>query len=165
VSGEQRERIAIGSDHNGVATRAEVRRALEAAGYAVLDFGPSDETPVDYPDVAAEVATAVAEGEASWGVLMCGTGIGMSIAANKVPGIRAALCADTYIATMSREHNDANVLCLAGRERSPESALPILQAWMATMPSPDERHQRRRQKVATLDRRSQASESPAARDR
>jgi ribose 5-phosphate isomerase B len=143
--------IAVGSDHAGVEIRAAVREELEAAGYGVLDYGPADGTPVDYPDVAAEVATAVAEGYASWGVLVCGTGVGMSIAANKVPGIRAALCGDVYSAQMSREHNDANVLCLGGRVHAPESALPILRAWMDTEPSADERHERRRQKIASLD--------------
>lgn len=147
------ERIAIGSDHAGVEIRAAVRRELEAAGYVVLDFGPADGTPVDYPDVAADVATAIAQGSAAWGVLVCGTGIGMSIAANKVPGIRAALCNDVYTAQMSREHNDANVLCLGGRVQSPDSAIPILRAWMRASPSSDERHERRRRKLASLDER------------
>jgi ribose 5-phosphate isomerase B len=146
-------RIAIGSDHAGVDIRSAVRKELEQAGYSVLEFGPSDATPVDYPDVAEQVGSAVATDQAPWGVLVCGTGIGMSIAANKVAGIRAALCADSYSAQMAREHNDANVLCLGGRIHDPESAIPILRAWMEAEPSLDERHERRRQKLATLDRR------------
>jgi ribose 5-phosphate isomerase B len=147
----RREWVAIGADHAGIEISAAVREALEAAGYGVLDYGSDDGTPVDYPDIAAQVAATIAEGTASWGVLVCGTGIGMSIAANKVPGIRAALCGDVYSAQMSREHNDANVLCLGGRVHTPESALPILRAWMDAEPSPDERHERRRRKVASLD--------------
>ncbi len=148
----KRTTIALGSDHAGVGMRAAVRRELEAAGYDVLEFGPNDDTPVDYPDVAAEVGAAVAEGKAPWGVLVCGTGIGMSIAANKLPGIRAALCGDVFSAQMSREHNDANVLCLGGRVLSSETAIPILRAWLDAEPSTDERHQRRRSKVDRLDR-------------
>jgi ribose 5-phosphate isomerase B len=152
MSPEQR-RIALGSDHAGVGMRSAVRRELEAAGYEVLEFGPSDSTPVDYPDIAAQVGAAIATGQASNGVLVCGTGIGMSIAANKVPGIRAALCGDTFSAQMSREHNDANVLCLGGRVLANDTAIPILRAWLGAESSPDERHQRRRDKVDTMDRR------------
>jgi ribose 5-phosphate isomerase B len=112
---------------------------------------------VDYPDVAQQVGSAVATHEAPWGVLVCGTGIGMSIAANKVAGVRAALCTDSYSAQMAREHNDANVLCLGGRTHDPESAIPILRTWMEAEASRDERHERRRQKLATLDRREAES--------
>ncbi len=145
--------VALGSDHAGVELRGAVRRELEAAGYEVLEFGPNDATPVDYPDVAAQVGSAVAVGQAPRGVLVCGTGIGMSIAANKLPGIRAALCADTFTAQMSREHNDANVLCLAGRVMEQSQAITILHAWLDAEPSHDERHQRRRGKVDSMDRR------------
>ena len=145
--------VALGSDHAGVEMRAVVLRELEMAGYEVLEFGPTDATPVDYPDVAAQVGSAIAAGQAPWGVLVCGTGIGMSIAANKLPGIRAALCADTFSAQMSREHNDANVLCLAARVMELTQAITILRAWLDAEPSPDERHQRRRDKVDTMDRR------------
>ncbi len=152
----ERHTIALGSDHAGVEMRAAVRRELEAAGYDVLEFGPSDETPVDYPDVAAAVGNAITAGRAPWGVLVCGTGIGMSIAANKLPGIRAALCGDPFSAQMSREHNDANVLCLGGRVLTSESAIPVLRAWLEAAPSLDERHVRRRDKVDVMDQRNAA---------
>ena len=108
-------KIALGSDHAGTSIKDRIGRMLGQAGHEVSDRGTQGDQSVDYPDFAQAVARAVADGEAERGILVCGTGIGMSIAANKVAGIRAAKCNDPYEARMSREHNDANVLCLGAR--------------------------------------------------
>lgn len=142
-------RVAIGCDQAGSELKDAVRQQLESAGAEIVDHSP--DPALDYPDVAEQVARAVASGEAERGVLMCGTGIGMAIAANKVEGIRAALCPDPYSARMSREHNDANVLCLGGRTMRPGAATEILRVWLDAQPSMEERHVRRRAKVAGLD--------------
>jgi len=108
-------RIAIGSDHGGFEAKGEIIKLLEAEGCEVQDFGTYTAESCDYPDIAHKVGKAVAAGEYELGILICGTGIGVSIAANKVPGVRAALCSDTYSARMARAHNNANILCLGGR--------------------------------------------------
>jgi len=142
-------KIAIGSDHGGQQVKDAVRQELEGAGIDVLDLSPPGES--DYPDVAEQVAEAVVSGDATRGVLVCGTGIGMSITANKIDGVRAALCADPYSARMSREHNDANVLCLGGRTLGVGAATEILRAWIEAQPSTEERHVRRRSKVTQIE--------------
>jgi ribose 5-phosphate isomerase B len=143
--------VAIGADQAGVGLRDIVRQELEAAGAQVEDLSaPAGE--LDYPDVAERVAIAVATNQAQKGVLVCGTGIGMSITANKVDGVRAALCPDPYSARMSREHNDANVLCMGGRTIGPAVATEILKAWLSADASQEERHVRRRAKVDDLER-------------
>ncbi|MGB8930637.1 MAG: ribose 5-phosphate isomerase B [Anaeromyxobacteraceae bacterium] len=109
------EKIVIGSDHAGLALRAEAAKVARAAGFDVEDLGPFSGDSVDYPDYARRVATAVASGKARLGILVCGTGIGMSISANKVRGVRAANCTSEYEARMARAHNDANVLCVGER--------------------------------------------------
>jgi ribose 5-phosphate isomerase B len=109
------DKIVLGSDHAGLALRAEAAKVARAAGFEVEDLGPFSGESVDYPDFARRVAEAVASGKAKLGILVCGTGIGMSIAANKVRGIRAAHCASEYDARMARAHNDANVLCIGER--------------------------------------------------
>jgi ribose 5-phosphate isomerase B len=119
---------------------------LREWNYEVLDLGVQSLESVDYPDYAFVVANAVAQGGADLGVLVCGTGIGMSIAANKVPGIRAALAGDEFSARMAREHNDANVLCLGGRVLGPDRALCILKAWLEAS-FEGGRHQRRLDKI------------------
>jgi len=124
-------RIALGSDHGGYTLKAEIARWLEERGYEVRDFGTDNANiNVDYPDFIRPVAQAVAAGECDLGIALCGTGIGASIVANKVPGVRAALCTDTYMARMSREHNDANVLCLGGRVIGVGLALDIVATWL-----------------------------------
>jgi ribose 5-phosphate isomerase B len=105
-------RIAIGSDHTGVALKESLREQLIALGHEAFDLGCSDERPVDYPDVARPLAEAVAAGQYDLGILICSNGVGMSITANKVKGVRAALCHDTFSARRARQHTDANVLCL-----------------------------------------------------
>jgi ribose 5-phosphate isomerase B len=150
--------IALGADHAGFSLKEELKRWLMAAGHDVLDVGTFSTDSVDYPDFAAAVAAAVASGVSACGVLVCGTGIGMAMAANKVPGIRAAVCTDAYTARMSREHNDANVLALGARLSAPAAATEIVETWLATA-FLGGRHARRVEKLAGLDRAHGAQES------
>ncbi len=122
-------KVAVGSDHGGFRLKEFVKGLLEGWGYQVLDFGTFSEESVDYPEYALKVVRAVLSGEAERGVLVCGTGIGMSIVANRFPGIRAALCHDPYTAKMSRLHNDANILALGGRVIGEGEAEEILRVW------------------------------------
>jgi RpiB/LacA/LacB family sugar-phosphate isomerase len=141
-------KIAAGADHAGYAVKQAVVRRLRAQGHQVVDFGTDDgETSVDYPDLAHLVAEAVASGAAERGLLVCGTGIGMCMAANRHTGVRAADATTPHLAEMSRRHNDANVLCLAGRLLSEDEAWAIAEVWMAT-PFDGGRHERR---VARID--------------
>jgi len=125
-------KIAVGADHLGLPLKDVVKAHLEAGGHEVVDFGVTEATPVDYPDVAIEVAEAVAAGTYSRAILVCGTGIGMSITANKVPGVRAANVADPYSAERARKSNDAQVLCLGSRVVAPEVARIIVDHWLAS---------------------------------
>ena len=145
------DRVVLGSDHAGLALRAEAARVAKEAGFEVVDLGPFSGDSVDYPDYAAKVAGAVASGEARLGVLVCGTGIGMSIAANKVRGIRAAHCGTEFEARAARAHNDANVLCIGERVVGPGQAASIIAAFLA-QPFEGGRHQRRVDKITALDR-------------
>jgi len=124
--------IVIASDHAGVELKAQLVAAARAAGHEIADLGPTDTSSVDYPDFAHRVAAAVAAGEAERGVLICGTGIGMSITANRHPGVRAALCHDAFTAEMARRHNDANVLCLGARVTGAGVAEQVLTVFLAT---------------------------------
>ncbi len=125
-------KVFIGSDHAGFAVKGFVKELLEKRGYEVEDLGTYSSERVDYPDYAAKVARAVAENPGTWGVLICGTGIGMSIAANKIKGIRAAEVHDYYTAQMARAHNDANVLCFGERVVGPGVIESIIDAWCST---------------------------------
>lgn len=147
--------IALGADHAGWELKEELKAWLLDQGHQVLDFGTHSPEAVDYPDYAAQVAEAVAAGKAERGVLVCGTGIGMAMAANKVPGVRAAFCPDLYTARMSREHNDVNVLTLGGRLMGREPALEILEMWLRCE-FQGGRHSRRLGKIADLERRHAA---------
>jgi len=138
--------VALGSDHAGTALKATLAEALRAAGHPVLDLGTHGAESVDYPDFANAVAAAVLDGRGRFGLLVCGTGIGISIAANRHPGIRCALVHDVTGARLSREHNDANVLALGARLTGPEVALDALRAFLAT-PFGGERHARRIRKL------------------
>ena len=142
--------IALACDHGGFELKEEVRRFLEERKYTFKDFGAYSADSVDYPDMALPVAEAVREGVFARGILICGTGIGISIAANKVPGIRAALCGDTFSARASREHNDANILVLGGRVLGPCLALEIVQVWLQTEFSGG-RHARRLAKIQAIE--------------
>ncbi|MGB9812793.1 MAG: ribose 5-phosphate isomerase B [Thermovenabulum sp.] len=125
-------KIAVASDHGGFELKEKVVEFLKEKGYEYKDFGTFSKDPVDYPDMAYIVAEKVAKGEFDRGILICGTGIGISIAANKVKGIRAALCNDVYSARMSRLHNDANILAMGGRVIGPGLALLIVEEWLKT---------------------------------
>lgn len=144
-------RVAVGCDHGGFPLKDVVVKALQQADADVLDLGTHSMDSVDYPDFGERVATAVASGEADLGIVICGTGIGISIAANKVPGVRAALCHDTYSARMSRAHNDANVLALGARVVGPGLAEEIVTAWLAE-PFEGGRHAQRVEKLKALER-------------
>lgn len=139
-------KVAIGSDHGGFELKENIREFLQQQGIEYTDFGTFDTASVDYPDFAKKVASAVATGECDRGLLFCGTGIGISIAANKVPGIRAALCENTYSAKMSRRHNDANILCMGGRVIGPGLGVEIVKVWLNTG-FDGGRHQRRIDKI------------------
>jgi ribose 5-phosphate isomerase B len=138
--------VALGSDHAGVALKATLRAALEEAGHPALDMGTHGPDSVDYPDFADAVARAVLGGQARFGVLVCGTGIGISMAANRHAGIRCALVHDATTARLAREHNDANVLALGARVIGPEVALDALRAFLDT-PFGGGRHERRVRKL------------------
>ena len=135
--------IAIGSDHGGFALKQAVMKHLDARGLAYKDFGTYSEASCDYPVYAKAVAQAIVSGECERGILICGTGIGISIAANKVPGIRAALCGDCFSAEATRQHNDANILCMGARVIGEGLALKITDTFLDTPFSEDERHKRR----------------------
>lgn len=139
--------IAVASDHAGVAVRQRLMKWVTEHGGAVRDFGPPDETSVDYPDFAAPVAEAVARGDVPYGLLLCGTGLGMSYAANRHPGIRAALCWSVETAKLAKEHNDANILVLPARAATLDPLEDILAAFLATRFSDDPRHLRRIKKI------------------
>lgn len=135
--------VAIGSDHAGFALKAEIRTWLAEAGFHVEDFGTDGPTSVDYPDFASAVARAVGTGAAHWGILVCGTGIGMCMGANRVPGVRAANCGDATAARLSRAHNDANVMTLGARLIGPEVARDCVFTFLETGFDGGERHSRR----------------------
>lgn len=144
--------IGIGADHGGFSMKEELKGFLSELGYVYHDFGTYDEKPVDYPDVAATVAAAVARGQCRYGILLDGAGIGSCMAANKVPGVLAALCYDEATARNSREHNCANVLTLGGRLITSEQMRLIVKAWLET-PYGEERHRRRVQKILEIEKR------------
>jgi ribose 5-phosphate isomerase B len=141
--------VAIGNDHRGFKLKQVIVKILSDLGYSYQDFGSYDEESVDYPDIAREVARAVANGSYDRGILICSTGIGMCIAANKVNGIRAALCYDNFCTTRARQHNDANILCLGGEVKSDELA-GMIRTFM-TVEFDGGRHQRRLDKIKAME--------------
>ncbi len=143
--------IWIGSDHAGLDLKTAIKNELSSQ-YDVKDAGPNDTTSVDYPDYAEKVATSVAKDSNAEGILICGSGIGMSIAANKVAGIRAALVHSVETATLARQHNNANVLCLGARTTDSKLALQMVKAWLDAKFEGD-RHQRRVDKLTNLDKK------------
>ena len=148
-------RIAVGCDHRGCPIREKVIELLARLGHEVVDMGTTNCEPVDYPDVASLVAHKVSQGEVDRGILVCGTGLGMCIAANKVPGIRAAPCHDDLTAEMSRRHNDLNVLCLSGDMLGERLVDRMVAIWLKT-PFEGGRHARRVEKISALERDVQA---------
>ncbi len=145
--------VAIGADHGGFELKQQLKDHLRDWGYKVLDLGTGSAEAVDYPDFAEAVGNAVASGEAWLGIVLDSAGIGSAIAANKVPGVRAALCYDRATARNSREHNDANVLTLGAKLISPENAREIVALWLST-PFAGGRHQRRVDKIRSIEERS-----------
>jgi ribose 5-phosphate isomerase B len=143
-------RIAMGADHAGYPVKESIRKFLEENGYSVDDTGTWSEESVDYPDYALAVGERVAAKRSEYGILVCGSGIGISIAANKVPGIRAALAHDVVTARLSREHNDANVLALGGRIVTAEAAIEMVQVFLGTAYAGG-RHQRRIDKITRIE--------------
>ena len=144
-------RIAIGSDHRGHGIRSAVIRLLERLEHQAIDVGPNEPGPVDYPDIAQLVANLVSRGEVDRGILICGTGVGMCISANKVPGVRAALCHDDLTAEMSRRHNDLNVLCLSADLLGEKLIDRMVEIWLNTA-FEGGRHARRVEKISALER-------------
>ena len=142
--------IAIGSDHGGFEIKEHIKKHLEERSLEYKDFGCYDENSVDYPDIAEKVCNAINSGDADKGILVCGTGIGISIAANKIDGIRAAHCHDVYSAEMTKRHNNANVICMGGRVIGRELAFKIIDAWLDAE-FEGGRHQKRIDKIHALE--------------
>jgi ribose 5-phosphate isomerase B len=140
------EKIIIGADHAGFPLKEELKPFLAEMGLAVTDIGTDSDRPADYPDYAAQAADAVSSGIFTRGILICGSGIGMAITANRFPGVRAALCLDEETARSSRQHNDANILVLAGRKTDAKTARAIARVWLST-PFDGGRHQKRLDKI------------------
>jgi len=152
-------RIVVGSDHGGYALKQDVVDSLRGDGHDVLDVGTNSAEPVDYPDFAERVGTAVVGGRAERGVLICGSGVGACVAANKIPGVRAAICHDSYSAHQGVEHDNLNVLVLGGRIVGPALAHDLVRAFLGARYTAEERHARRLAKVAALEQRY--SKTPA----
>ncbi len=148
----QKMKIALASDHAGFDLKEKVRLYLLGKGIEVEDFGPTLPNPVDYPDYAEKVATSVAAQNADYGILVCGTGLGMMLAANKVPGIRAVPCNDTLAAHFARSHNNGNVLTLGGRLLDEDAMRRIVDTWLST-PFEGGRHERRVEKISAIGQR------------
>ncbi len=147
---KEKQLVYIGSDHAGFKMKEQLHKHLQEAGFDATDLGTFTEDSCDYPDIAREVSEKVKEHEGSLGILMCGTGIGMSMAANKMRGIRAAMVTDENMAEMSRKHNNANVLCMGARISTPEMITKMTDKFLATTFDSEERHARRVQKIDEL---------------
>ena len=145
-------RIVVGADHRGYELKDEIAAALKQAGHETLDVGTHSADSVDYPDYARAIGGALTDGRAERGVLVCESGVGASIAANKIHGVRAALCHDTYSARQGVEHDDMNVLCLGARVIDSELALELVRAFLDARLSGEERYRRRLEKVAEMER-------------
>jgi len=146
-------RLVVGADHRGYCLKDAIAGYLRASGHDILDVGTHDATPVDYPDIALAVGRAIANGEAERGLLVCGSGVGASVAANKLPGIRAAVCHDTYSARQGVEHDEMNILVLGARIIGEELARELVRAFLAAAFTAEERHLRRVAKIKSLERR------------
>ena len=145
-------RIVLGADHRGYELKDEIAAALKRDGHEVLDAGTNSAESVDYPDYARAVGQAIVDGRAERGIIVCGSGVGASIAANKMRGVRAALCHDTYSAAQGVEHDDMNVLCLGALVISPELAMDLVKAFLGARFAGEERYRRRLDKVAEMER-------------
>ncbi len=150
--------LAIGGDHAGYSMKAMLVAHLREAGLDVVDCGPQDENPCDFPDMAEAVSMELLRGTVQRGILVCGSGVGVSVAANKIPGIRASLCHDSYSAHQGVEHDDMNVLCIGARVIGPELAKEIVKSFLGAAYAPQPRHQLRVDKILDLERRAMAGE-------
>lgn len=146
--------IAMGGDHAGYSLKAIVGGQLEALGYEVHDCGPENDNPCDFPDYAERVANLVRTGTVQRGLLICGSGVGVCVAANKIPGIRASICHDTYSARQGVEHDDMNVLCIGARIVGQSLAIDLINSFLGAMYSPEPRHQKRVDKLLDIERRA-----------
>jgi ribose 5-phosphate isomerase B len=146
------EKIIIGADHAGFALKESIKPCLGGFGLEVTDVGTGSTDPVDYPDFGCQVSAGVSSGAFARGILICGSGVGMTILANKYPRVRAALCLDEETAELSRRHNDTNVLCLAGRKTDPEKAGKIVDIWLKTA-FEGGRHNRRIEKIREIEKK------------
>jgi ribose 5-phosphate isomerase B len=145
-------KVALAADHAGFQLKQLVAAALEATGVVVVDLGTHDTHPVDYPDFARAVGASIAAGEAERGILICGSGVGACVAANKIKGIRAGLCHDTYSAHQCVEHDDVNVLCIGSRIVGPALAMEIVHAFLGAVFSYEDRHVRRLNKIVDIEK-------------
>ncbi|MCH6553956.1 MAG: ribose 5-phosphate isomerase B [Acidobacteria bacterium] len=153
-------RVVIGSDHAGFELKKDVAAYLREAKYQIVDVGTANNDPVDYPDYAEAVGAELREGRADRGILICGSGVGASVAANKLRGVRAGLCHDTYSAHQGVEHDDMNVLVLGARVIGRELALELVRAFLEARFTAEERHRRRLEKVKALEARSAGPQRP-----
>ncbi|MDX1966711.1 MAG: ribose 5-phosphate isomerase B [Planctomycetaceae bacterium] len=153
-------RIALGCDHGGFPLKTRVRKLIEAAGHTVVDCGTDSDCAVDYPDFARKVGETILSGQADRGILLCGSGVGISVAANKIPGIRAGLCHDSYSAHQGVEHDDMNVMCLGARIVGEELAVELVKAYIGATFTHEERHVRRLNKVLEIERDGIAGKFP-----
>ena len=157
-------RIAVGADHAGFELKGPIIEQLKAAGHTPFDVGTHNDDPVDYPDLAREVADAILQGKADLGIMLCGSGVGGAVAANKFPGIRAGLCHDTFSAHQGREDDDINVLCLGARVIGRALAQEIVKTFLAASFSGLPRHRRRLEKIAQIEKENSGKDaSPASR--
>jgi len=147
-------RIALAADHAGFELKEKMAAHLKGAGFEVMDLGTGDEEPVDYPDFALAIGEALREGRAERGILICGSGVGACVAVNKIKGIRAGLCHDTYSAHQGVEHDDINVLCLGARVIGEELAKELVTAFLSAKFTGEERHRRRLAKIEEIEKRS-----------
>jgi ribose 5-phosphate isomerase B len=156
--------LAIGGDHAGFEMKSMLLEFLRGNGLMVKDCGAFDDHPSDFPDFAEKVALELLSGSVQRGILVCGSGVGVSVAANKIPGVRASLCHDTYSAHQGVEHDDMNILCIGARVIGPELAIEIIRAYLSAKYAPQPRHQRRLDKILDLERRGLAGEFRSAAD-
>jgi len=154
-------KVAVACDHAGFPLKDTVMDAIRKAGHEVIDLGTNSTAPVDYPDIAEKLGRAIQRGEADRGVVICGSGVGAAVAANKMVGVRAGLCHDTYSARQCVEHDDVNVLSLGGRVIGPEVAVEVVHAFLAAKFTGEERHVRRLNKILAIER-SEASRKQGA---
>ena len=153
-------RIAIGCDHAGFPLKARIVRVVQAAGHVVVDCGTDSTCSVDYPDYARKVSLEILNGKADRAILLCGSGVGISVAANKIPGIRAGVCHDGYSAHQGVEHDDMNVLCLGSRIIGEELAVDLVKTFLSAQFTEEERHQRRLNKVLEIEADALAGKFP-----